>query len=722
MSQSYKNQSLRTRIVVNVFMIVCVFTAAIVTYQNYAVHKLISVQSGVSLERQNHSLITVVKKYMQESDYKVRSLGYIAKKEWEDGNYILNSLLQHLDDISHVVVMPKKNQYLMLAKFSKRNDGKYFGLDIPLAATFATSYITLSPSGNIQEKLVHWFDSEYKIIKKEKLDESAVSVYLEKIKKEKSLLKENNTKVFKPSDVSGLPVLFNIGVLDSNQINDKKSNSADEFDLNSGLIVAEISLASMSVFMDSGRPTENARFFLLDSKNQILADSSIPKNDHILTVDTLETSILKIGCDRINLENSADTSANILFDTNNKTYRILFNKFPPASHLDWKMVSLSPLDDYVKDSDKIRFYSILISSLILLLILLWLYFKMSTYSQTLGHIKVESKKIRDFDLHDSVLIESDVSEMNGITSEIQSMKMNFKNFSRFIPRSLVQKFISSGQDVEIGGKEVPVTLFFSDIKGFTTISEKTPANLLFIQLSEYLEELTTVITNKNGTIDKYIGDAIMAFWGAPDEDALQEENAAISALMCQKRLIGLNKFWHYNGQFEFVTRIGLHSGTAIVGNVGSSDRMNYTAIGDTVNLAARLEGANKFYDTNILMSEAVKNKLKSSFIYRPVDIVAVKGKDLGVPIFELIGMQDHEYMHPVPQNHVDYYAEFSQMYALYLKREFKAASDKITELREMSKNCGIEDYLLDIYQERIDEFLKVAPDDSWVGVFHMNSK
>jgi adenylate cyclase len=162
------------------------------------------------------------------------------------------------------------------------------------------------------------------------------------------------------------------------------------------------------------------------------------------------------------------------------------------------------------------------------------------------------------------------------------------------------------------------------------------AEQLMVHLSEYLDELTRIIMHYGGTVDKYIGDAIMAFWGAP---LWQEDHAILAcraALKCQKKISSLNLEWKEKELPPLNTRIGLNTGDTIVGNMGSTDRMNFSAIGDTVNLASRLEGVNKYYGTSIMVSESTYKQAKNYFIFRYTDKVKVKGKKQAIKIFELI--------------------------------------------------------------------------------------
>ena len=216
----------------------------------------------------------------------------------------------------------------------------------------------------------------------------------------------------------------------------------------------------------------------------------------------------------------------------------------------------------------------------------------------------ETEKIRTFNLEGSDRVHSHIKEVIEVSDAIFSMKMGLRSFQKYVPASLVRQLIMAGEDVRIGGKKEELAIFFSDIKDFTAIAEKTESNQLMKQICDYLDTFSHVIIQDNGTIDKFIGDAIMAFWGAPTAVKHPCEHAAHAALQCMRELQILNQKWEAEKKPGFYTRMGLHYGIAIVGNLGSSERLNYTALGDAVNIASRLVSANKLYGTSILVSES----------------------------------------------------------------------------------------------------------------------
>jgi adenylate cyclase len=252
----------------------------------------------------------------------------------------------------------------------------------------------------------------------------------------------------------------------------------------------------------------------------------------------------------------------------------------------------------------------------------------------------EINRIKNFEIEDSTPIKSHIREVIDLQSAMESMKLGLKSFQKYVPKGLVQKLIETGLDVQIGGERKELVVLFTDIRNFTTIAERVDPNQLLMQICEYFEELSGIIIEEGGTIDKYIGDSIMAFWGAPIIEDDPCYKAARAAIKCQKKLDQLNQKWLAEGKVELITRVGIHAGEALVGNVGSSWRFNYTALGDSVNIASRLEKINKDYETRIIVSHAVYKKIKDRMQLRLIDYVFVRGRIEGDHIYELLADND----------------------------------------------------------------------------------
>jgi len=227
-------------------------------------------------------------------------------------------------------------------------------------------------------------------------------------------------------------------------------------------------------------------------------------------------------------------------------------------------------------------------------------------------------------------------------NSIASMRLAIRSFAKYVPKEIVRQLIRQGKEIILGGEKKELTILFSDIVGFTPIAEKLSVDLLMPLLAEYFDEMSRVILENQGTIDKYIGDSIMAFWGAPTEIKQPSMHACDSALYSVAVLKKINAKRISNDQPQFTTKFGIDAGMVIVGNIGTNERMNYTAIGDPVNAAARLQVINSTYHTSIIISENVYKDVKEEFLTRPLDVVTVKGKVNKIKIYELIAKSNSD--------------------------------------------------------------------------------
>jgi adenylate cyclase len=209
-------------------------------------------------------------------------------------------------------------------------------------------------------------------------------------------------------------------------------------------------------------------------------------------------------------------------------------------------------------------------------------------------------------------------------------------FGRYVSRDVYKQLLANPSLAELGGGRREMTVLFSDLRGFTTITEKGNPEELVRQLNEYFTRMVDIVFRNGGTVDKFVGDMVMALFGAPVED-VDHADAAVSAAVQMVRELGeLNRTWAKEGRVQLDIGIGVNSGDMIAGNIGSSAIMSYTVIGDNVNLGARLESLNKEYRTHIIISEATRSRLKRGYEIRPLGHVVVKGKTLPVDIFEVV--------------------------------------------------------------------------------------
>jgi adenylate cyclase len=319
-----------------------------------------------------------------------------------------------------------------------------------------------------------------------------------------------------------------------------------------------------------------------------------------------------------------------------KGYIVNIAFFPQSFISDWRILVIIPEEDLLGPVNALFLQVGLISLGIFLLSMIFVYVFAGKVTNPITQLAIEMEKIKNLHLDDITPVQSNIKELDMMNSALLSTTQGLHSFRKYVPADLVRQLIQIGQEVKLGGEETELTIMFSDITGFTSISEEMPAQELMLHLSEYFENFTHLIMQEQGTIDKYIGDGILAFWGAPVKLTEAAHHACRAVLACQNQLQELNAKWSTVGKPLLHTRIGLHTGNTVVGNLGSADRMNYTIIGDSVNLASRLESANSLYGTNIIISEATHQQVSEQFYCRPLDIVAVKGKRHSVKIYELI--------------------------------------------------------------------------------------
>ena len=284
-------------------------------------------------------------------------------------------------------------------------------------------------------------------------------------------------------------------------------------------------------------------------------------------------------------------------------------------------------------------------------------------------------------------------------------------FSRYVSPSVVEVITTNPERLELGGEEVETTVLFADLEGFTQLSESTPPQALIKLLNDYFSPMTQIILAHQGTLDKYIGDAIMALWGAPMPLSDHALRACWAALEMERTMTDLQKEWQIEGLPPLTARIGVHSGSVVAGNVGSRERFNYTVLGDTVNLASRLEGVNKVYGTRILLSENTCRHVQDRLLVRELDLVQVKGRGQPVTIYELLGPQPPEGRPPW----LDYFAAGLKAYR---DRDWEEASQAFGEVLQLRP----EDRPSQVFLGRCRFFAVAPPPLDWQGVFVLEGK
>ena len=292
-------------------------------------------------------------------------------------------------------------------------------------------------------------------------------------------------------------------------------------------------------------------------------------------------------------------------------------------------------------------------------------------------------------------------------------------FNSYVSPEVVGQLIKDPDRLQLGGDRRKVTLLFSDIRGFTTLSESTDPEQLVTLLNEYLTPMTEIVMTNKGTLDKFIGDAVMAIYGAPVEQQHQARHACTSAIEMISKLSEINKEWSENNLPNIDIGIGINTGEAVVGNMGADIRFDYTAIGDTVNLAARLEGQTKYYGTNIIISESTKDDLEKTaedkteniFKVRELDLIRVKGKSKPIAIYQLIVPGTALYKNSV-------LGKYNEALNNYRSRNFSKSLEILQSIE--SEIPG--DTPCRLYTERCRYYIESPPPADWDYVYTAESK
>jgi adenylate cyclase len=295
-----------------------------------------------------------------------------------------------------------------------------------------------------------------------------------------------------------------------------------------------------------------------------------------------------------------------------------------------------------------------------------------------------------------------------VTEERERKKLKGA-FEHYVAPEVVNEIVKHPEKLNLGGERRVLTVLFSDLRGFTAISERIGSHALVELLNEYFTAMTDMVLQHRGTLDKYIGDSIMAFYGAPIEQEDHPVRACYTALDMVKHLKNLQDGWSARNLPQLSMRIGIHTGEMIVGNIGSTTRFNYTVMGDAVNLASRLEGLNKAYGTEILIGESTAQLVEQSVLLREIDTVQVVGKEQGVHIYEPLARAGTS-LAPKQEKAFSSYAAGLEAYR---DRRWAEALELFKEALTLWPEDGPSRTMAD----RCQVYQKTPPPEEWEGVF-----
>ncbi len=374
----------------------------------------------------------------------------------------------------------------------------------------------------------------------------------------------------------------------------------------------------------------------------------------------------------------------------------------------WLVAILVPEDHYTQDLVAIERRLLVAFCVVLTAILAIGALTLGAVRRGLARVVAQTSKMRSFDFepaHDASVFRDVEDVMTGL----ERAKTVVRAMGKYVPIDLVRRLYETNEEPRLGGELDDVSLMFTDIEGFTSLSEKLAPDALAEKLGEYLEAMTVAIESTGGTIDKYIGDAVMAIWNAPTHVDGHPKRACRAALACMEAAKKLYASPSWNGLPALVTRFGLHRARVMVGHFGAPTRLSYTALGDGVNLAARLEPLCKQYGVVALASEAIVESAGDEFVFRRIDRVAVKGKTQGIDVYELLGRRGEA----LPQ--LERCRLYERAFDAYLARDF----DRALALLEPQVR---EDPPSAVLADRCRVMRDAPPPVDWAGIHVARSK
>jgi adenylate cyclase len=483
-----------------------------------------------------------------------------------------------------------------------------------------------------------------------------------------------------------------------------------------GVVGVDISLTNLAHFLQTLKIGKHGKALIVNNARELILFPA--DNQPLLTfpaqqglrVEDIKTNWIKEGVQNFFKRYEKD----FFYTYEGQDYFIKTHDFSKETGKDWYLIIIVPIDDFLGEMKQARFISFSITSLMLIVSVLFSIGLSRSLSRPIEIMTNTMKQVNELNFSNLVHLTSPIKEFQQMSNALTSMAQGLQAFLKYVPPEVVAELIKKGQNVTLGGQEMNLTLFFSDIEGFTQIAEDSAPMELMTDLSHYFDQMVKVIVlDHQGTIDKYIGDSVMAFWGAPHYTTDHAKLACQAALECQKEIAKMNAQRITEGKAIFYTRIGIHTGMTIVGNIGSSDRFNYTVIGDSVNLASRLEGLNKFYHSTIIVGHATYRQVYQFFIFRPLDFIIVKGKNEGIKVYQLLAEKtqcDDKTLHLAEQA--------TLAFKYYLNKDFESALKIYLQI--LARHTNDQPALVMI--EKCQKLIDMPPDENWTGATRIFEK
>lgn len=413
------------------------------------------------------------------------------------------------------------------------------------------------------------------------------------------------------------------------------------------IVGADVLLETISHLLSREAISPNAVGYVFDASGRLIVHSNEQAMKRVL--ESLGTRARGARADigdpllatmRGILDTATERDEVLKFEVEGRSYLARVATIRNSGPLDGNTVAIvAPLSDFTGPSVALLQRALIISAVLIGIGILSALLIASLISRSLTALAEDAKQIGELELSGAHAVHSHVAEINTVAGALASARAAIRSFALYVPRELVRKVIATGQQAAGSAMRQEVTVLFTDIRDFTTVSEQRSPEEVVALLSAYFERMNEIVERHNGVVVQYLGDSVYAMWNAPEADPQHVDDACRCTLALAADVADLNGGNRAAGLPELVTRFGLHTGEAVVGNVGATTRQQYTAMGDTVNVASRLEGMNKEFGTTILASGAIRKRAASSFCFRPLGMARAKGRTEEIEIFELTGIE-----------------------------------------------------------------------------------
>lgn len=410
-----------------------------------------------------------------------------------------------------------------------------------------------------------------------------------------------------------------------------------------GVIAVDLKLDSFSDLAYAQRPGEHGTVIIFDSFGVLLVHPDFARLVDRALRDPSHAQLPEIGEIQNGLVGEimrrwegSDHYEGRIRDKDGRDYFFRLEKFSEGDVFSGHSLLIAAEDDFMQSMRRLQVKGLIIALIVCGCFIPGVWIFGNRMSGALKRITAQAGGLRTLEAPDDASVTSRIAEIDELGRTMAVARRTVWSFARFVPRDIVKGIIDTSISTELGGARRELTILFTDVANFTGIAEAADPDGLMHQTSRHLTALTEAFLSEGGTVDKFIGDSVMVFWNAPHLQSDHVKRACRAALLATAANDALNAQFQAEGLTPFAIRVGIHVGDAVVGNAGSAERMNYTALGNCVNLAARLEGLNKDYGTTILVSDAVRKRVEHCFQFKAIASVVAKGMTTETRVYELV--------------------------------------------------------------------------------------